>query len=146
MPFDRRLAQCRIEAVPLQVFFGIESETPFERDLRLMYAKSICERCAMKQPCLELAIHRDEQGVWGGTTEKERIRSYEMEPLPAEEPVEDALLTVATSWGVVLMKTKSKLNRRWQIRIDGHLKSEHTLESEAWIAWNRLVEGRMRAD
>jgi hypothetical protein len=146
MSFDRRLAQCLVEGVPTEVFFGTENESPLERDLRIMYAKSVCERCPVIQPCLEAAIHKDEYGVWGGTTEKERIRSYDMASIqPAPQP-EVAWIIVASSWGVDLAKTKAKLNRRWQIRADNSTKSEHSLESEAWIAWNRLIEGRMRAD
>lgn len=130
----------------MEVFYGAENESPFERDLRIMYAKSVCDRCEVREPCLESAIHNDEYGVWGGTTEKERIRSSDMASvLPSPEP-EESWIMVASSWGVILMKTKGKLNRRWQVRVDGVLKHELTLESEAWIAWNRLIEGRMRAE
>lgn len=37
-------------------------------------AKAICKECPIKQPCLEYALAHGEDGVWGGTTEKERRR------------------------------------------------------------------------
>lgn len=38
-------------------------------------AKSICEQCPVKQPCLEEALANPGlQGVWGGTTGNERRR------------------------------------------------------------------------
>lgn len=35
-------------------------------------AKQVCAGCAERLRCLEWALERDEWGVWGGTTEKER--------------------------------------------------------------------------
>jgi WhiB family redox-sensing transcriptional regulator len=36
-------------------------------------AKSICAECSVREPCLEFAIAtRQPDGVWGGTTERER--------------------------------------------------------------------------
>lgn len=38
-------------------------------------AKSICERCEVREPCLEYALgSREREGVWGGCTEAERRR------------------------------------------------------------------------
>ena len=38
-------------------------------------AKAICEQCPVQQECLEHAIeHREKNGVWGGATERERLR------------------------------------------------------------------------
>jgi len=38
-------------------------------------AKSICERCAVREPCLEYALgSREREGVWGGCTEAEPRR------------------------------------------------------------------------
>ena len=36
------------------------------------YAKSLCARCPVKSECLATALDRNEQGVWGGTTQDER--------------------------------------------------------------------------
>jgi WhiB family redox-sensing transcriptional regulator len=38
-------------------------------------AKSVCEQCSVRLACLEYALaSREKQGVWGGTTGKERRR------------------------------------------------------------------------
>lgn len=146
MSLDFDNALCKIEQVPTEVFFGSENETPLERDLRVLFAKAVCERCSIRVDCLTEAIHNDEQGIWGGTVEKERIRSHDMPNERAYDPEEVLWIKVASSHGVTLMKTKNKLNQRWQVCVDGYPRVEHSLESEGWIAWNRIIEGRMRAD
>lgn len=36
-------------------------------------AKRVCANCQVKEPCLAFALKNpEEQGVWGGTTEKDR--------------------------------------------------------------------------
>lgn len=35
-------------------------------------AKSICGGCPVWRPCLEVALIRDETGIWGNTTHEER--------------------------------------------------------------------------
>lgn len=42
------------------------------KDIRT--AKAICVGCPAVNACLEYAIENREQGVWGGTTERERKR------------------------------------------------------------------------
>lgn len=38
-------------------------------------AKRICERCPVTAPCLEYAlINRLDDGVWGGTSERQRLK------------------------------------------------------------------------
>ncbi|KRQ20607.1 transcription factor WhiB [Mycobacteroides chelonae] len=38
-------------------------------------AKEMCERCEVKDPCLEYALDNDERfGIWGGLSERERRR------------------------------------------------------------------------
>jgi len=37
-------------------------------------AKSICSRCPHKTECLEWAVTNFEFGVWGGTTERDRMK------------------------------------------------------------------------
>jgi WhiB family redox-sensing transcriptional regulator len=46
-----------------------------EDDAASAPAKSICETCPVKEPCLEHALNnREREGVWGGMTERERRR------------------------------------------------------------------------
>lgn len=146
MSFSIEHAQCRIEKVPTDVFYGFDGETPAEREIRLAMAKGVCERCRARQVCLESAIHNDEQGIWGGTTENERIRSVEMAPRDEHHVVVDEWIDVASMDGVTLRKTRQQLNRRWQVIVDGAIKYEHSFEGEGWIAWNRHIEARMRSN
>jgi WhiB family redox-sensing transcriptional regulator len=38
-------------------------------------AKTVCATCPVREPCLEWALaNREQDGVWGGATEKERRR------------------------------------------------------------------------
>ena len=137
-------ATCKRERVPPSVFFGDEDESSSERDLRIRIAKDLCSRCPDREPCLRWAIHNDEEGVWGGTTKQERLRSLDAMP---SQPLPDhglEWLVVAQHEGVVLRKTRETLNRRWDVVVDGQSKFSHSLESEGWIAWNRWVEARMR--
>lgn len=59
---------------PAVIFFGLDdSETPAERRAREDTAKSICDRCDVRQECLEYALAtREPYGIWGGLTEIER--------------------------------------------------------------------------
>lgn len=47
---------------------------PNGNDPRLVQAKRVCLRCprAIKDACLAFALEHDEQGVWGGTSERQR--------------------------------------------------------------------------
>jgi len=35
-------------------------------------ARKVCEACPVKDPCLEHAVRTKADGIWGGTTRKER--------------------------------------------------------------------------
>ena len=38
-------------------------------------AKAICASCPVREPCLEYALgNREAEGIWGGTTARERRR------------------------------------------------------------------------
>jgi len=53
------------------LFFPISSSGPAVRQVRR--AKAICARCEIRQACLDYALNTVSiQGVWGGTTERER--------------------------------------------------------------------------
>lgn len=59
-------ASCRLE--PPGTFFPTDA-------IGIAVAKRICGGCAVIEPCLEYALaNREEHGVWGGTSEKERRR------------------------------------------------------------------------
>ena len=43
-----------------------------ESGASIMKAKQLCGTCSVRERCLEWAIKREEFGVWGGTTARER--------------------------------------------------------------------------
>jgi WhiB family redox-sensing transcriptional regulator len=54
-----------------EMFFPISPAGPAVR--QVAQAKAICARCEIRQACLEYALDTGPiQGVWGGTTERER--------------------------------------------------------------------------
>jgi WhiB family redox-sensing transcriptional regulator len=63
----RRLAACRGTDRP-DLFFPM-------RPAGVRKAKAVCARCPVKDQCLQWAMDsRQNFGVWGGKSEKERLR------------------------------------------------------------------------
>jgi len=50
----------------------IDPETFFSVSL-VDAAKAICEACPLKTQCLEYALENNYEGVWGGTTDSDRM-------------------------------------------------------------------------
>jgi WhiB family redox-sensing transcriptional regulator len=64
-------AACRGE--DLVLFFGPDGERQPERDIREAKAKAICDRCPVRDQCLDYAVGRPEKyGLWAGLGEDER--------------------------------------------------------------------------
>lgn len=64
----RRRAACR--GLDAEVFYPAS-----EDDADAAEAKAVCGGCPVREACLEHALaHREREGVWGGTTERERRR------------------------------------------------------------------------
>jgi WhiB family redox-sensing transcriptional regulator len=62
----RKRAACR--GIDPEVFYPVDDEEAEE-------AKAVCEGCPVRMACLEHALaHREREGVWGGSTERERRR------------------------------------------------------------------------
>ena len=52
---------------------GIDPELFYaEGGAAVARAKAVCAQCPLRMKCLEWAIAREEFGVWGGTTARER--------------------------------------------------------------------------
>ena len=63
----RKRAACR--GIDPEVFYPVSDED------EAWEAKAICAQCPVRQACLEYALaNREREGVWGGTTERERRR------------------------------------------------------------------------
>jgi WhiB family redox-sensing transcriptional regulator len=64
----RKQAACR--GLDVEVFYPAS-----EDEADAAEAKAVCADCPVRQTCLEHALaHREREGVWGGTTERERRR------------------------------------------------------------------------
>jgi WhiB family transcriptional regulator, redox-sensing transcriptional regulator len=65
----RKLAAC--QGIDPEIFYPASDEDD------AWEAKAICSECPVRQACLEHALaHREREGVWGGTTERERRRIH----------------------------------------------------------------------
>lgn len=52
------------------IFFPNKGQNDF-----IQQARWVCSRCDIKQKCLDYALEdQDTKGIWGGTTEIERLR------------------------------------------------------------------------
>jgi WhiB family transcriptional regulator, redox-sensing transcriptional regulator len=59
------MGACRHGRVPVEAFFpGVDHVPP--------HLQELCERCPVRLPCLDFALTNDEQGIWGGTSERQR--------------------------------------------------------------------------
>ncbi|MFC8015364.1 WhiB family transcriptional regulator [Streptomyces cinereoruber] len=66
-------AACAKPGIDPNIFFDRDSERSNQGKSNLS-AKRICNRCAVRQECLSLAISsREGYGIWGGLTTVERI-------------------------------------------------------------------------
>jgi WhiB family redox-sensing transcriptional regulator len=64
----RQMARCR--GVDPEVFYPVSDDEEAADE-----ARAICALCPVREPCLEYALTvREKEGVWGGTTERERRR------------------------------------------------------------------------
>lgn len=64
----RKRAACR--GIDVDVFYPST-----EDDADADEAKVVCSECPVREACLEHALaHREREGIWGGTTERERRR------------------------------------------------------------------------
>ena len=82
------LAAC-VSADP-DLFFPVSSQGPGSDQLK--HAKRICQGCRVRLDCLTFALRtRQAHGVWGGTSEEERIGALRKRPAAAPE-------ALAQSW------------------------------------------------
>ncbi len=67
----RSLGACA--GIDLDVFYAEETDDDYAERTRM--AKSICQRCVVREACLQSALKdRERLGVWGGMTARERAR------------------------------------------------------------------------
>lgn len=63
-------AECR--DLDPAVFYAAGDLGVYETQLHNRRAKEVCAGCPVRSDCLEAALVRREDGIWGGTTEAER--------------------------------------------------------------------------
>ena len=60
---------------------GLDSEVFFPSSLEQVgIAKKICGSCTVSEACLQAALQGQESGIWGGTTESERLEAFGIRP------------------------------------------------------------------
>ena len=72
-PWEREWSGAKCAGVDTNVFFlPDEKLKAVDKAKRIRQAKGICFSCPIRAKCLNYAINRDEVGVWGGMSDKER--------------------------------------------------------------------------
>ncbi|WP_329131571.1 WhiB family transcriptional regulator [Streptomyces sp. NBC_01476] len=60
------------ETVPLTAWVSSDTETQDERHLRELAALGLCNRCPIRQACLDYALAEEPLNIWGGMTAAQR--------------------------------------------------------------------------
>lgn len=53
------------------LFFPVGWTGPAEGQIQA--AKAICVECTVREPCLDYAVTTNQEGIWGGTDQAERV-------------------------------------------------------------------------
>jgi len=72
MQLNPDLARCATSKADPDIFFMDDKDEPNYNAVKTEIARSICHQCPIEKQCLEFAIKEEMEGVWGGTTTKER--------------------------------------------------------------------------
>lgn len=72
MQLNPDLARCAVIEADPDMFFMDDKDEPNYNAVKTEIARSICNECPIQKQCLEFAIKEEMEGVWGGTTTKER--------------------------------------------------------------------------
>lgn len=64
-----------------ELFFAITAAGPALA--QVLAAKAICFRCAVRAACLSYALATRQAGIWGGTTQEERLAMQRPSGFPA---------------------------------------------------------------
>lgn len=104
-------------------------------------AKAVCRECPVRPECLEYALANGErQGVWGGTSERERRRIQRRRPLiAAGEPVEELPVVPRRMDGGELFERLQRVARDFaeDWTLVGEWPGDHTATAMAGLLRNR---------
>lgn len=137
------------------LFFAPEDEKPRDRIAREVEAKALCAVCPVKTECLDDAITRDERGIWGGTTERERMRLarrravsvHVQRALPSLKPVSPVWRelevrgsTNGTTVRLMIAETGATWHGfQWAVYREDTLAFLADNEPDAWLYFHSLV-------
>jgi WhiB family redox-sensing transcriptional regulator len=77
MQLNPDLARCAVVGADPDIFFMDDKDEPNYNAVKTEMAKNICYQCPIQKQCLQFAIKEEMEGVWGGTTTRERyLASY----------------------------------------------------------------------
>lgn len=72
MQLNPDLARCATTKADPDMFFMDDKDEPNYSAMKTRLALAICGQCPIEKQCLEFAIKEEMEGVWGGTTTRER--------------------------------------------------------------------------
>jgi WhiB family redox-sensing transcriptional regulator len=72
MQLNPDLARCATSKADPDIFFMDDKDESNYDATKTRMALTICGQCPIQKQCLEFAIKEEMEGVWGGTTTKER--------------------------------------------------------------------------
>ena len=72
MQLNPDLARCATSKADPDIFFMDDKDEPNYDATKTRLALAICGQCPIQKQCLQFAIKEEMEGVWGGTTTKER--------------------------------------------------------------------------
>lgn len=72
MQLNPDLARCATSKVDPDIFFMDDKDEPNYDATKTRLALAICGQCPIQKQCLQFAIKEEMDGVWGGTTTRER--------------------------------------------------------------------------
>jgi hypothetical protein len=94
-----------------ELFFGSSAS-------QVSAAKAICSDCPVRRSCLEFAVSGNETGVWGGTTESERLQAFDVRPreLRVTHTEVADFLTEFLNWDLASLSRKYEVDSRTVLR------------------------------
>lgn len=72
MQLNPDLARCATTNADPDIFFMDDKDEANYDAMKTEIARSICGQCPIQKQCLQFAIKEEMEGVWGGTTTRER--------------------------------------------------------------------------
>ena len=75
-----RDAACLSPEIDPELFFPVDADRTHAGQAQIAAAKVVCATCPerLRLACLRAAMTSNEQGVWGGTSETERVQLREL--------------------------------------------------------------------